>query len=415
MSKQQFKDKSIYDYPERIIRTWRLFENEFSYEMCQLIKGYEVAMYKDSLSLATQHKQIQVILNLCRMLKKEWRDATAHDIDDLVVNITKIYSNERGLETHTSHDHKKILKIFFRWFKLGSRSKILVGDPEETRLIQVKNVPDKIVREDLIDDVDLPKLLKACTGNARDRAIIAVHYEAGTRAGELLSLKLKHVKFDNVGAIIHVDGKTGTRPIRLITSVPYLSQWYNAHPFKEDQNYPLWIILKDGKFGAQLTYAATRMIFQRRAKQANLGKRVYMHIFRHGEATRTANYMTDAQMRKRHGWSANSTMPSKYSHLVNADVERVVLEQHGIVKSKSNETTVPIVCNICKTPNAFDTAICEQCGRPLSEEEAHRIDVIEAEKAAKKQEKLDREMKEMRINQAKIMKALKIEQSIIKD
>ena len=372
-------------------------------------------MYKDSLALATQHKQLQTLLNLCRMLKKDWKNVTSSDIDNLIVNITQTYSDERGLETHTSHDHKKILKIFFRWYKLGSRSKILVGDPQETKLVRVKNVPDKIVREDLIDDNDLPKLLKACTGNARDRALIAVHYEAGTRAGELLGLKLKHVKFDNVGAIIHVDGKTGTRPIRLITSVPYLSQWYNAHPFKEDQNYPLWIVLKDGKFGQPLGYSAARVIFQRRAAQARLGKRVYMHIFRHGEATRTANYMTDAQMRKRHGWSANSTMPSKYSHLVNADVERVVLEQHGIIKPKSRDAIIPIVCNICKTPNANDAAVCEQCGKPLSEEEANRIDMIEAEKIAMNQAKHDKEMEEMRINQAKIMKALNLDSSIIKD
>jgi hypothetical protein len=39
--------------------------------------------------------------------------------------------------------------------------------------------------------------------------MISVASEAGCRPGELLSLRIKHVKFDQIGAIISVDGKTG--------------------------------------------------------------------------------------------------------------------------------------------------------------------------------------------------------------
>jgi len=83
-------------------------------------------------------------------------------------------------------------------------------------------------------------------------AMIHVQYEAGTRPGELLSLRLKHVKFDQYGAIIHIDGKTGPRPIRLVTSVPSLAAWFDAHPLKDNLESPLWIKLDKNHCGESL-------------------------------------------------------------------------------------------------------------------------------------------------------------------
>lgn len=151
------------------------------------------------------------------MIKKNWHNVTEHDIKDLVYHIMQTYSST-GQETNVTWDHKKILKIFFRWFKLGSREHKSVGDPIETRSVKLRPVKSKIVREQLLTDDDIKQLLRACGHNPRDKALIDVHYEAGTRPGELLNLKIKHVKFDEFGALIHVDGKTGARPIRLIRS-----------------------------------------------------------------------------------------------------------------------------------------------------------------------------------------------------
>ena len=78
-------------------------------------------MLCSSMAKATRHKHLQTILNLTRYLKKDWDAATANDIGSLVVEIVRRYANDNGQETYTSYDHKKILKIFFRWIKLGSR------------------------------------------------------------------------------------------------------------------------------------------------------------------------------------------------------------------------------------------------------------------------------------------------------
>ena len=48
-----------------------------------------------------------------------------------------MHGNEKGQETNYTYDHKKILKLFFRWFKLGSRDFKDVGDPAEEEKHQV--------------------------------------------------------------------------------------------------------------------------------------------------------------------------------------------------------------------------------------------------------------------------------------
>ena len=74
-----------------------------------------------SMARATRILNLRTLLSLSRMLDRNWSDVTRSDVDDLVYKIMKKYSSGDGQETNTTSDHKKILKIFFRWFKLGSR------------------------------------------------------------------------------------------------------------------------------------------------------------------------------------------------------------------------------------------------------------------------------------------------------
>ena len=212
------KKRSIYDYDDRIKRTFNLIEKELSQNNVELIKKYDRLMILESLAKATRHKHLQTLLNLSRFLAKDWVDAITDDIDNTVMIIHDRYADERGKETNTTYDHKKVLKIFFRWLKLDSRSFTEVGDPNETKHIKMKRVADKISREELITEDDLTRILHVCGENQRDRAFIDCQHEAGTRPGEILSLKIKHVKFDDHGAVIHVDGQIDIRRGNYYTS-----------------------------------------------------------------------------------------------------------------------------------------------------------------------------------------------------
>jgi hypothetical protein len=128
--------QGIYDYDLRIQRTHKLIKSELSKTNQQLIEKYDKVMISESLAKATRHKNLQIVLNLSRYLNKDWTLATKDDIDNVVVRIMQEHSGDSGQETYTTYDHKKILKIFFRWLKLGSRNKEDVQDPPEIKGIK---------------------------------------------------------------------------------------------------------------------------------------------------------------------------------------------------------------------------------------------------------------------------------------
>lgn len=402
MSQKQAEKKntsfSVYEFDRSLARSFAVIRKELPSETQDLIIEYDKIMARQSISKAARRIHVQALLNLSRLLQKSWKDITEKDIDDLAFKIMETYADERGQETWSSFDLKKVLKIFVRWLKLGSRDFKEVGDPVETKNVKLRPVRDTLSREDLVTESDLTRLLHACGENARDRAFIDCHYEAGTRPGEILNLQIKHVKFDKYGAILKVDGKTGTRNVRLIKSVPNLANWFNVHPYKENPDAPLWIMVKKEKFGKPLTYAAASKMLKIRCEKAEITKRINLKIFRHSEATETANFLTEAQLRKRHGWSNTSKMPARYVHMVNADVENAILDHYGVKREEEDPINIPKLCSICNTPNSFDSKMCSKCGKPLALEVA--LDVEEKEKREK--ENLQDTLETMKQNQIQL-------------
>jgi len=386
------KTIELYDHDKLLKQTFVLIKKDLTQEHYDLAKQYDVAMVQDVLSKSTRLKQLKMLLSLGRLVNKDWSDITKNDIELLVVRIIDTYS-ESGKETETTRDHKKVLKLFFRWYKLGSRSFRKVGDPPETKNIVVKRPSDKIVREGLIDEKDLANLLNACGENSRDRAFLHVHYEAATRPGEILSLQMKHVKRDKFGAVITVDGKTGARPIRLIESVPSLNLWLSVHPFRDNPESPLWISLEKIRYGNHMTLKSAQMMLAKRCKLAEISKRVNLKLFRHSGATNAAHFLSDELMKKRMGWTKNSTMPSRYTHMINADVEQAIFKEYGITNYEDKKSTkLPKICNICDMVNTPDSKACSNCRTPLNLEAVLELE----EKEKENQESIKNQMNEIK-------------------
>ena len=111
----------VHPYETKINQILQRIEQRVSETNLQLIRKYDRQLVNESLAHATRLKNLETVLNLTTILNKDWNQVDADDIKELVYNIVTQYSNN-GQETHTTYDHKKILKIFFRWVKLGSRS-----------------------------------------------------------------------------------------------------------------------------------------------------------------------------------------------------------------------------------------------------------------------------------------------------
>lgn len=382
ISKRNVQEFEIHPYDTKIEKAYKLIRRDLSKNNVRLIKNYDKHMARLSLAKATRLKHLEIILNLSRIIKKDWQLVTKEDIDDLVFKIVETYGDSNGKETNTTYDHKKILKIFFRWVKFGSRDFKEVGNPPEIKDVKLRQVQNRLVREDLLTKEEYKKLIRAADENPRAKALIAVHYEAGTRPGEILSLQIKHVMFDKFGAIISVDGKTGPRKIRLLKSIPYLKEWINVHPFRDDVDAPLWIQVEGSHYGEPLNYSAAKQILQRLCRKAGIKKRVTLNLFRHTAATSLANSLPESLLRKRQGWTPSSKMPEKYVHLIDEDLDEAYLRMHGIIKedkSSDIKEDMPVKCLLCGTLNMPGIKICNDCNRPLDIETALEIEEKEKE------------------------------------
>ncbi|MFM8658480.1 MAG: tyrosine-type recombinase/integrase, partial [Candidatus Nitrosotenuis sp.] len=293
----------------------------------------------------------------------------------LVSQIMQYYSRT-GQETNTTFDFKKILKLFVRWINTGQRLKVDndLPDPESIRWIKLKKVRNNIAREDLLTEQDRTRLIHACK-NQRDRAFIDVHLEAGTRPAEILSLSIKHVLVDDLGAIIKVDGKTGQRQIRIVRSVKHLTDWLNVHPFKDNPEAPLFLSIR-GKTPEKLSYISARGIIRSIATKANLQKRVYLKLFRHSEITRAITDLNfnEEMLKKRHGWTPDSKMASVYVHAVNEDANKAYLRGMGIEPKVEQKDQMFKMCSSCNHRNNSDVDFCEFCSKPLELKRALEAD-----------------------------------------
>ncbi|MDH2907415.1 MAG: hypothetical protein PXX83_04875 [Candidatus Nitrosotalea sp.] len=134
-------------------------EDELSDDNVRLILDYNKMMVSISLSKATRLGHLQTLLSLSRLLGTDWKDVTKREIDDFAFKMVEKYGDVKGQETYSSFDHKKILKIFFRWFKIGSWD-YKVDDPPETKSVRLRRVKDNLARESLVTQGDLSKLLR---------------------------------------------------------------------------------------------------------------------------------------------------------------------------------------------------------------------------------------------------------------
>jgi len=110
-------------------------------------------------------------------------------------------------------------------------------------------------------------------------------------------LRVKDVKFDDIGGVIVVNGKTGPRRVKAVWSVSYLKDWIEDHPGKDNLEAPLWFnYAKKGKVLKPMRYEAIRMRLIKISKKTGINKKIHPHLFRHSRCTYMANYLTESQM-----------------------------------------------------------------------------------------------------------------------
>ncbi|PWB53298.1 MAG: hypothetical protein C3F06_06570 [Candidatus Methanoperedenaceae archaeon] len=243
-------------------------------------------------------KYLSSLVSISRMLNASFNDAKETDIKRYVAQLEKSEYAE-----WTKHDSKIILRVYLRYLGKGDIiTWMKVKPPKNGKL------PEEVLAEDEI------KGMAEAAYTSRDKAFILSFYESGTRIGEFLPMKLKHVSFDKYGTVFRVTGKTGDRRIRLVASTLSLQAWINEHPPKNNPDAYLWCKTpapNNPKWkNNHLSYGFIGRLLNELAVKAEIRKAVNPHAFRHSRATFMAKHLKEPEMREFFGWGRDSEMPA---------------------------------------------------------------------------------------------------------
>lgn len=319
-------------------------------------------------SAGTRAKEIHTLINIARILNKDFETASKDDLKDVLLKI----DSSGKYAAWTRSKYRLLIRLFYKWLKYGDEYLSKDGFPEEVAWIKnsfKKKDEKQIEAKELITEEQMKKMIDAAE-HPRDKAFISILTESGARIAEIGNLRIKDVYQDEFSYLIHIKGKTGERTDRVFYSDSYIALWLNIHPFKNNPEAPLWINFRNH---GQMKYHSLLRMIERVCKSAGLENcRHNPHFFRHSRVTiNSRKGMSEPLLKKYFGWEADSKMMARYSHLVSDDANDAILKMYGVkVEKKQDELLKPNICEVCHNSNSPTDNFCSRCARPLNHETA---------------------------------------------
>ena len=355
----------IHNYKGRLERTLRRIDNseDISGENKALILKFKDYCISEGIGLAKIERYLCDSKKYAQMLRKNLDKASKEDIRRVIAEL-----EQSVLYAETKKGFKIMLRKFYRFIE-GIEEKGVY--PERVRWISI-SIPNnhKKMPEELLTEEEMARMIQKCE-TLRDKALVATLAASGCRIGEVGTLQIKCVSFEEYGARLTVKGKTGMRKILVINSAPYLQQWINQHPYNDNPESYLWIS-NDNK---PLCYTRLVAIIKKAARDAGVTKRVYSHLFRHSRATILAANMSDASMKHYLGWTQGSKMAAVYIHMSGRETDEAILRLNGVeIKSEKTKSAMqPKKCQRCNTVNEVTNIYCRMCGFILDEQKQKEL------------------------------------------
>jgi site-specific recombinase XerD len=360
------KQKDIHNYQKRLDRTIERVSpgGELTDHNSKIALGFKNELLSQNISISKTSRYLQDVIWLHRQLEgKNFDDVVKEDVKALLAKM-----NQSDLAESTKKGIKIMLRKFYKYIRGVDDPRKYPEEVDFFTLTITKS--HSLMPEELLNEQEMMQIIRAAK-NERDKALMAVLCESGCRVGEVGTLRIKHISFEEIGVRITVKGKTGMRKILLIKSAPFLQIWLNNHPIGDNPEAPMWI----GPNNEFLSYARIKNILRTCVKKAGIKKRVYPHLLRHSRATILAKTLSDANMKNYLGWAQGSKMASVYIHMSGKDTDEAILRTNGIeiTKEETESPLKPKSCLRCNFENPCTNKFCSKCGLPLDEETARRI------------------------------------------
>ncbi len=209
-----------------------------------------------------------------------------------------------------------------------------------------------------------------------------------------MKLKITDIQFKTSGSYQYaeclVNGKTGTRHIPLINSIPYVKDYLDhEHPQPNNPNAPFICGVGRDSLGKHILPVSLTNIYTNYKKEyfpqlleSNnvpeedkhkikelLRKPFNPYIRRHSALTEKSLNPKIAHILNDHaGWKQGSVMREKYLHYFSNTSSESILEAYGIVPTNKLQQALlqPKSCPSCNEPNQPDSKFCAKCRTVLT-------------------------------------------------
>jgi len=407
------------------------------------LASYVISM-KSEINLSSSYRR-EVIEKLSRLStyhgKTLFTDITREQILSFLDSVRKPEASDplhRWIGTYNIY--RIHLVRFFKWLYHPD-----IESEKRPKPSAIENIPNLKRKEpsiykptDLWTTEDDLLFFKYCPSK-RIKCYHAVSRDTSCRPHEILKLRVKDIVFKTVVsgsgsnnggggssniyqyAEVLVNGKTGSRPLPLINSIPYVKDWLDhEHPHPSNPNC-IFLCGFGKSLGKALRTDSLRGIYEKyreeffpkllkspnvppedKAKiKELLNKPWNPYIRRHSAITEKSRILKEHILRQHCGWSVRSEMPQKYLHYFGNESNESLLEAYGIVTKDHQlvDALKPKQCPNCNEPNKPDSKFCAKCRMVLTYDAYNETLEKQQEKESEVQElkqRYEQDMKSMR-------------------
>jgi site-specific recombinase XerD len=214
-----------------------------------------------------------------------------------------LHLQAKGYAANTVLRHFRGLAAFFSW--LAAEDLIDKSPMERLRPPRVKLEPPPVLSYDAVG-----RLLRACEGRdfeaRRDAALIRFLVDTGCRRSELESMTVEGT--DTRAGTAVVTGKTGTRIVSIgQRTAQAVWRYLIARQRLPKRKEPwLWLSVRGG---SRLLGNGIYQVLRRRAKEAGVEERIFLHLFRHTSThLALANGANERDVITLNGWTSGAML-----------------------------------------------------------------------------------------------------------
>ena len=327
-------------------------------------------------------------------------------------------SDKRWITTWNNYLNR--IRLFYRWL-YNHGNDIEHENWQTPDFVKIKTKKSKRISPYLESEIwekdELMSIIKY-EPHRRNKAALTLFWDLNGRNHEITMLKLKHIRIKEKyaeGEVPH-EAKTGSGPILLTTSFPYVRDWINDHPFKNTPNANLICNIMTGApvrpdaMWTMMNQLKIRIIKilkeglindpEEKEKLEYLikSKKWNPYCLRHSSISSDSDFLPEYALKKKVRWSMNSKQGIRYiKRRMGNDLKQKILEYNGVISPlESGRKSSILNCPRCSLVNAIENKYCSKCSYPLVPSAFEEIKQAEEMKLNALERKYDQHLREIR-------------------